>query len=346
MVAGSGYEQFAQLVINTRNTMNEKALIDPSFYRSNDGKMMENIVCEELSNQAIGTMFENRVHLVKSIRSFPDIIVGDIFGVEVKTSKSGWKSLGSSIMESTRTPGIKHIEMFFGKMYPGNVEFNVKPYERCLSNIGVTHSPRYDIDMTLGEGDTIFEKMDIPYDDFRNHPEPVEVLKSYYRPLLSQGQTLWWMGNDSEEATSPPILKMWNSLNSHDEERFTAKGFVFFPELIAGNSKTKYTRMVFWLVTKYGIINHALRDKYSGGGRKDFVVNGIEYRNRPKVLYILNSKKDLIKELILQAEPLELQEHWQTDYIYEGDQRIQQWIELVSLQGDVEVSLLKNIFAG
>ncbi len=227
-------------------------------------------------------------------------------------------------------------------MGPGDVEFQVKPYEACLSDIGVTHSPRYDIDMCLREDETIFEKMEISYDDFRNHPEPVEVLKSYYRPLLSEGQTLWWMGND--EVATPPVLTMWNALEKDAEEYYTAKGFALFPELIAGDSRTKYTRMVFWLVTNHGVINHALRDKYSGGGRKDFTINGVEYQGKPKVLYILNCKKNLVKELILQADHEELREHWEEEYIYEGDERLRQWINLVASQGDVEMSLLYHMF--
>ncbi len=336
------YEQFGQLVTGACEIMNEKAQVDPSFYRSNEGRRMEGLVCEELAELAVGTIFEGTVRLVQSTRSFPDILIGDSFGVEVKTSRSGWRSLGSSIMESTRIQGVDHIAMFFGKMGPGDVEFNVRPYEHCLSDIGVTHSPRYDIDMTLEEGDTIFERMEISYDDFRNHPEPVEILKSYYRPLLSEGQTLWWMGND--EVAAPPVLTMWNALESDDEDYFTAMGFALFPELIAGDSRTKYTRMVFWLVTNHGVINHALRDKYSGGGRKDFTVNGREYQGRPKVMYVLNSKKEFVRQLILQADPEELREHWEEAYIHEGDERLRQWINLVATQGDVEMSLLYDMF--
>lgn len=332
------HEQFGHLVMSACEIMNDKAQVNPSFYRSNDGKMMERLVFEELVELAVGTIFEGTVRLVRSTRSFPDILIGDSFGVEVKTSRSGWRSLGSSIMESTRISGVDHIAMFFGKMSPGDVEFHARPYEQCMSEIGVTHSPRYDIDMTLGEGDTIFEKMEMPYDEFRNHPEPVEILKSYYRPLLSEGQTLWWMGND--EVAAPPVLTMWNALERDVEEYFTARGFALFPELIAGDTKTKYTRMVFWLVTNHGIINHALRDKYSGGGRKDFVVNGVEYQDRPKVLYILNSKKDLVRHSILQADPEELREYWMEEYIHDGDERLRQWINLVALQGDVEIPLL------
>lgn len=342
MISQEEYENFGHLVMNTCDVMNEKAQNNPSFYRSNDGKMMERIVWEEITNQAKGTIFEGRVRLVHSTRSFPDILIGDKFGVEVKTSKSGWKSLGSSIMESTRIPGVDHIAMFFGKMGPGAVEFRVRPYEECLSNIGVTHSPRYDIDMSLDEGDTIFEKMDIPYDEFRNHTEPVEILKDYYRPLLSEGQSLWWMGND--EAATPPVLTMWNALEKEDEDHYTAKGFALFPELIAGDTRTKYTRIVFWLVTNHGIINHALRDKYSGGGRKDFSVNGVEYQDKPKVMYILYRHRDLVRQMILQANPEELKEHWGEAHIYDGDERIRQWINLVVRQGNAEMSLLYNMF--
>ncbi|RHB46846.1 hypothetical protein [Exiguobacterium sp. AM39-5BH] len=119
MISQEEFEQFVDLVERTCDVMNQKAQHNPSFYRSNDGKMMESVVWEEFADQARETIFEQQVSLVPSTRSFPDIIIGGKFGVEVKTSKSGWKSLGSSIMESTRIPGVEHIAMFSGKWVRG-----------------------------------------------------------------------------------------------------------------------------------------------------------------------------------------------------------------------------------
>ena len=73
-------------------------------------------------------------------------------------------------------------------------------------------------------------------------------------------------------------------------------------------------------------------------------LNGREYQGRPKVMYVLNSKKEFVRQLILQADPVELREHWEEAYIHEGDERLRQWTNLVATQSDVEMSLLYDMF--
>lgn len=335
-------EEFVKLLTDTCDSMNTGVYDNLKFYRENSGKRMENIVVSELQAHAKGTIFENKIRLANSDRDFPDIIVGEIYGIEVKTSNSGWKSVGSSIMESTRIPGVESIFMFFGNLGWNNPGFRVKPYEDSLSHIAVTHSPRYSINMELSEGNTIFEKMDIPYDAFRNHSSPTDVLKEYYRSHLSEGQTLWWMGTN--ETTTSPILTMWSALEKKEQQRFIVSGFCFFPELIAGDTKTKYNRMSFWLVTNFGVIPHALRDKFSSGGRVNFKIDGNEYKNKNRVYYILSYYVEHVKSAILSAEIEELKERWNIHQIHIGEDRIRQWIDLVISHGSAEVELLYDLF--
>lgn len=51
-------------------------------------------------------------------------------------------------METNRVAELHHIYMLFGKL-GGSRDIRYRRYEECLSSIGVTHSPRYKIDMTL-----------------------------------------------------------------------------------------------------------------------------------------------------------------------------------------------------
>lgn len=57
-------------------------------------------------------------------------------------------------MESTRNKDVERIYMTFGKL-GGSPAFITKPYEDCLSEIVVTHYPRYLINMKLEHGNTI-----------------------------------------------------------------------------------------------------------------------------------------------------------------------------------------------
>jgi hypothetical protein len=107
-------------------------------------------------------------------------------GVEVKTTKQNhWTTTGNSVLESTRVDGIERIFMLFGKMV-NPVEFKCRPYEDCLSDVVVTHSPRYLINMNLQAGQTIFDKLDIPYDTLRNNPNPLKPITDYYRQFLKK----------------------------------------------------------------------------------------------------------------------------------------------------------------
>ena len=76
---------------------------------------------------------------------FPDIVAGQHFGVEVKSTKENkWVSTGSSIVESTRVDDVGSIYMLFGKLGGIPAEFRCKPYQNCLYDIAVTHSPLFD----------------------------------------------------------------------------------------------------------------------------------------------------------------------------------------------------------
>ena len=114
-------------------------------------------------------------------QAFPDIVAGEAYGVEVKQTKEDrWSSTGSSIVESTRSKGIDRIYLLFGKM-GGNPEFKCRPYEECMEDIAVTHSPRYRINMELEPGQTIFDKMKISYEELRKKEDIIEPVRVYYK---------------------------------------------------------------------------------------------------------------------------------------------------------------------
>lgn len=128
-------------------------------------------------------------------------------------------------MESTRNQAIERIYLTFGKLGK-QIQFISKPYEECLSDIAVTHYPRYRLDMMLENGQTIFDKMGISYDELRLLDNPVVPVSKYYKSKLKPGESLWWI-SDNEENIIPPIVKLWTALNQNEKDEAIIQGVCF-----------------------------------------------------------------------------------------------------------------------
>ena len=85
--------------------------------------------------------------------------------------------------------------MLFAKL-ASPIEFRCRPYEEVLSEVVVTHSPRYLIDMNLEEGKTIFDKIKMPYDTLRKKENPIRPIVDYYKSKLKPGEELLLRHND------------------------------------------------------------------------------------------------------------------------------------------------------
>ena len=186
--SSANINEFAEFMKRTDEELNlEVKSQGEAYFASHSGNKLETDVCSAMKKIAEGTSFEGTIELVSGAR-FPDIVAARYYGVEVKsTVRNQWTSIGSSILESTRIEDVERIFLTFGKL-GSPVEFLSRPYEECMSEIAVTHYPRYRIDMKLGSGQTIFDKLQIPYDDFRKLPNPVEPVAKYYRGKLKEGE--------------------------------------------------------------------------------------------------------------------------------------------------------------
>jgi hypothetical protein len=91
---------------------------------------------------------ERNIHPCEQMgkHSFPDIRI-ESFGIEAKfTQGDSWTINGNSITESTKKNDYDRIYVFFGKRgKKGKSEIMFRPHEECVSDIVVTHSPRYRI---------------------------------------------------------------------------------------------------------------------------------------------------------------------------------------------------------
>ena len=125
-----------------------------------NGDEFETVVYKNTLKASQNSPFEGHVFQTGP-HAFPDIIARKYFGMEVKmTTGDKWVSTGNSILETTRVNDVERIYMFFGK-FGGNFDVKYRLYQDCLCDVGVTHSPRYKIDMNLANGHSIFNKIGV-----------------------------------------------------------------------------------------------------------------------------------------------------------------------------------------
>ena len=254
-----GLPEFESVISRMDRLLNEDAAQREAYYEKRSGKPLEEDVCGMAREAAKGTAFDGAIRLVSGHR-FPDIMASKHYGIEVKSAeKDSWRSVGGSILESTRIEGVERIYLTFGKLGKP-VRFLSRPYEQCMSGIAVTHYPRYLIDMSLKAGETIFDKMGVPYDELRKLDNPIVPVSRYYKSALKPGESLWWAGDDAGDNASPATIKLWSALPHDQQDKFRAVGYALFPEILGNDSIKKYNRFALWLVARQGVVCTNIRD--------------------------------------------------------------------------------------
>lgn len=320
-------DEFSFLLKKTIVALNESAKRSKQDYITKfQGNRLEPYIKEVLSDVARGTTFENTIELISGQR-FPDIVAKKYYGLEVKsTTQNHWKTTGNSVMESTRVDGVERIFMLFGKLQKP-VEFKCRPYEECLSEVVVTHSPRYLIDMNLPIGETIFDKMKLTYDHVRKQPNPIKPVIEYYKKNLKKGEDIWWLDQGDKTQASKLIIKIWNNLNAEEKLVLKIKAMVYFPELFS-NSNDKFNRLAIWMINHESIVCPNIRDLFTAGGKSDIVIANITYFQVPKIIKTLFDNLEAIKITLLSTPAKELSEYWG---IKTSDKtKLNDWIHLVS----------------
>lgn len=320
--------EFQALMRKTDQLLNREAEGREVYYAKRNGTDLEDDVYDALSRAACHTPFEGSIQLVSGA-AFPDIVANNYYGVEVKsTNKNHWRSIGSSILESTRIHNVERIFLTFGKL-GAPVEFRSRPYEECLYGISVTHYPRYQIDMELKSGETIFDKMGVPYDTLRRMSNPVEPVSRYYKSQLKPGESLWWANAENiEENSVPPTVKLWTALSADKKEVLTVQGYALFPEVLQSGCPQKYNRYALWLVTKCGVVNTNIRDSFSAGGKVSMrTIEGVDVL-MPAVFGRIRKYHELIEKTLKDVDETLLKEYWKCEKI--DDNRLAQWCHFVA----------------
>lgn len=304
--------QFVSLLHQTKKHV-LKALKEASNPTKLEGVVFEDLVYQSAVAVAKGTIFENNLERT-SLLAFPDIIAQKYYGIEVKvTTSNKWVSTGNSITETTRIQGVERIYMFFGKL-GGEADVKFRPYQECLSEVGVTHSPRYKIDMNLVAGQSIFDKMGVDYSVLRTDGNPIRIVKDYYRSLLEEGEELWWI-DQHDEAPASPIIRPFQSLSKEDQESFIVECMALFPEIF-GSSQKKYERVAAYLVTSRNAVSANIRDYFSASGQVKISVNDKSVIV-PRVFEKLYRLAPKIKTYIESAPRERLASYWNVQNIKE-----------------------------
>lgn len=320
-------KEFERLLSDVNVAISEEAIKNENYFLSRNAQKLEIDVFKFFETLAKGTSFENKIKLVSG-HKFPDIVAHinevDAYGVEVKTTKKNeYKCIGNSILESTRVEGIDRVYLFFGKLHKP-IGFKHRLYQECLPEVSVTHSPRYQIDMELGFGKSIFDKIGITYDQLRVSENPIEPIVNYYKDQLKEGESLWWISDSENSEPSINIkTRLFSSLEYEEKNRLKYQATCLFPEILY--EKGKYGRAALWLLHK-GITDSSLRDRFSAGGKVNISIGSNIFTNLPQKVadIFLNSKR--IAETLSKTDKSLLAEHWgqetQSDPVY-------QWLNIV-----------------
>lgn len=321
-------KDFLSLLLKTRmstlTSIRESAeTIDPDLF--------EETVHREMIKNAKGTYFDGKVKRTGDY-AFPDIVASGYFGVEVKmTAKDQWKSTGNSVLETTRIEEVERIYIFFGK-FGGVMDIKFRLYQECLSDVSVTHSPRYRIDMEIDKGKSIFEKMGVEYDVLRNDPNPIKVIKEYYRKLLKEGEELWWIDQETSEKTVSPIIRQFRLLTKQEKDNFVIEAMILFPEVFS-DKQTKYERVAAYLISEYNTVSANLRDPFTAGGRVKIKIKGKAIAV-PKIYKRLFSSAKSIRNRIEELDPEKIKYYWRVAKVKRD--RLAQWGALLNAKASLK----------
>ncbi|MBA5248423.1 MAG: hypothetical protein FE834_02645 [Gammaproteobacteria bacterium] len=304
------YETFVRLLDKSVLQLQRDAKKRPEYYLKRGGVNLEKDVYKFIKANAQNTSFKGKVELISGQR-FPDIVAyineNKAYGLEVKTTKSNsWKSTGSSIFEGTRVENVQNIHLLFGKL-SDPIEFKCRKYEACLYNVAITHSPRYLIDMNTKEHESIFSKIGIKYNKLRQLDNPFKPIKAFLRKDLKDGEDLWWVDSNENENIVELDIKLWRNLTPERQDELRILALSYFPILFSNNSK-KYGQLATWLVSRFGIVNHALRDVFTAGGT--ITIKEIEF---PRVFKHIDNNLDDIISNINKIQEDDIGYYWELD---------------------------------
>lgn len=321
-------DSFESLLSESKALIEIEAKASPKEYINKTSTDFENSVYNSLLKTSKNTPFEGSIQLIVG-HKFPDIVAKKYYGVEVKVTKQNqWRSTGNSVLESTRVEDVERIYLFFGKL-ASPLEFKYRRYEECLYDIAVTHSPRYLIDMNLGLGKTIFDKMSTEYDTLRKLDNPIKEIVRYYRKIAKRGEETWWMdGGEDIEAVLSPTVTLWSNLPDEKQNQYRNEAMARFPEIF-GNGQTKYQNFATWLAARHGVVDSSLRDRFTAGGQQELIINGTKYSKIPRIFGYLQDNAKEVVDIVNHLTLEDVKHYWDLDQFIKKDEVVAKWVDLI-----------------
>lgn len=256
------------------------------------------------------------IEYIPNSHKFPDIVAHveerKSLGVEVKTistKNNSWKIMGGSIMESTRIPDVSRIHVFCARQKPFEIKY--RPFEDCVENVAVTHSPRYMLNMELEK--SLFSALNTSYDKVRKMRNPFDAFKDYVAKNQKTDKEnensdfgLWWYSPKAEEFSAQDLVEekfanslvnnnvlFWKKLPQKSRAALRIETIIACPSVIAG----EYENACNFLLQRRGVVCASFRDIYSAGGKD--IVEGAEV---PRIIVHLSEWSADIAEAFSKME--------------------------------------------
>ncbi len=216
--------------------------------------------------------------------------------------------------------------IIFGKTARGHHAFRCKRYEDAVANVGVTHSPRYLIDLDVAPEETFFRKSGLSYQEISESDNPIGLITDYFR---GQGQQAWWLG---EDRIAPAIIRMFGTLSQSEKDELISYCFVHFPEVLSSSQK-KYYRSAFWLTLERSVVSTSLRDNFSASGRVDLTLPRHSYLRVPRICQTLRDHRRHVLAALRDASDESLLRDWAPLMDLEAipEDRVHAWVEISAL---------------
>lgn len=282
-----------------------------------------------------------------SNKHFPDILLDNLkIGIEIKSS-SKWTVPGGSVFEWIKAGDLEEIFIIFcrhNQRCKKPIEVRVGDYKTFISDITVTHSPRFSIDMDLKSRSNDKILKDTLENKYPNEVEYSKQIAKYLNSKLKPGEVYWWSFNKEAESGKYILFskikaKSKNKGGGYEApETYISQAIVLFPELFS-NSSTKYIRVSKWFDSKK-IICPNIRDLFTAGGKLVISESGIKL---PHIFAVVKENQEKIREAFINLTMDELVENWEIDdcvqknIIDTVEDRFRYWKNLV------EQSIGKNL---
>ncbi len=305
------FTSFIELVVKQLIYMNE-VNNDVRFSRSTSPAGFEKLVVEASRKVINDKGYDCIIDYTEGGHAFPDIVYNfrdAKYGVEVKSSTSAnlpdnsWTTLGNSILGSTRID-VEDVHIIYIKVNKNGCFVNHARYEDSVSDVVVTHSPRYKINLAQNPEESFFARSGISYKQIKYSDDPISLVTAYFR---EQGETAWWIAD-----STPATIKTWNELGELTRNEILSKAFLLFPELIYSSGGTKYKRLAKWLVANYSVVDSSLRDRFTAGGQVDLKIGDVEFVRLPKIYESFYNIREDFKKQIVEIPIEELNKYWES----------------------------------